>query len=375
MIHVLTPGDHYSPSTGSATATVVDGLCASRPRGEPMPRVAVARGTFADRYTSADAIEYDEHRMHRWSRYTDAASSRLGVPRMSARRRYRAAVSGQRRWAPHVIVGHNAVQLIPEVDTTRHRVVLYAHNELLNSYSQRETGRVLDQAEAIVVVSAYLAERFAARVPTGLRARIHVVHNGVDLRLFQPSTREPDGVLRVVFVGRVIPDKGVDVLVDAVRRLGRDDIVLTVIGSAGFDAGLPLTRYEREVRAQAAGVEAIRFLPFTPRAALASALQDADVVVVPSRWPEPFALTTLEGMASGAAVIASDIGGIPETVGGVGMLVPAGDPSALASSLEALADDAELLHDTRERCLAFARSHGWDVASAEFHRLIRGATP
>lgn len=51
-------------------------------------------------------------------------------------------------------------------------------------------------------------------------------------------------------------------------------------------------------------------------------LRTADVVVVPSRWAEPFALTALEGMAAGAAVVASDIGGIPEAVGTAGILVP-----------------------------------------------------
>ena len=57
QVHVITPGDHFSPSTGSAIPTVVDGLCRFRPDGVPRPAVAVARGTYPDRYDSADIIE------------------------------------------------------------------------------------------------------------------------------------------------------------------------------------------------------------------------------------------------------------------------------------------------------------------------------
>jgi glycosyltransferase involved in cell wall biosynthesis len=174
-----------------------------------------------------------------------------------------------------------------------------------------------------------------------------------------------------MYVGRVIPSKGPDVLVRAIRRLAHRDVELTVIGSAGFDAALPLTSYEKELRRLAEPLgERVTFHPFTPRKETARMLATAHVVVVPSRWPEPFALTALEGMASGAAVIGSAIGGIPETVEGTGVLVPPDDVDMLASAIQSFTQDRGLLEAVRKRCLAHARSRGWATVSAEFYAAL-----
>lgn len=163
----------------------------------------------------------------------------------------------------------------------------------------------------------------------------------------------------------MIPEKGADLLVEAVQKLNRPDIRLTIIGSSGFDPSFPLTPYERTVREAAAALgERVEVKPFLPRTDVAAALSTADFVVVPSRWPEPFALTVLEGMAAGAAVIGSEIGGIPESFGGVGILVPSQNSDALAGALEALADDEALLRETASACSRFAAEHDWSFASA-----------
>jgi glycosyltransferase involved in cell wall biosynthesis len=372
VLHVITPGDHFSPRTGSATVSVVHGLSSARPPDAPRPLVAVARGTYPDRYASAEVIEYEQRSAHRYERYTDAALARVALPRVNARARYARALTEQADWDPLTIVGHNAVQLVPEVDHNRHRPVLYAHNDLFRTYSRAEAGRALRNVSTVIAVSDFLAERVRSRLPAQIAARVVTVRNGVDLQLFQPTTdRQPQERLRVVFVGRVIPDKGADVLIDAVAALGRADIALTIVGSAGFDAGLPLSEYEQALRRRGAeSGSPITFRPFTPRADLARLLSASDVVVVPSRWPEPFALTVLEGMASGAAVIASDTGGIPEATGDAGILVRPGDSSALAEAIEALASDRALLQAQRERGLAHARTCSWEAASAEFYRVV-----
>ena len=84
-----------------------------------------------------------------------------------------------------------------------------------------------------------------------------------------------------------------------------------------------LSDFELEIRKAAEPLgDMVEFTPFVPRDQVARILGESDIVVVPSTWREPFALTALEGMAAGAAVVASDIGGIPETVRGAGILVP-----------------------------------------------------
>lgn len=118
QVHVIAPGDHYSPSTGSAIPTVVHGLCRYRPADAPRPAVAVAKGTYPDRYGSAEIREYDPVpplRLRRplTERRLDAALGAIGLPRWSARRRWAPAISDQTTWEPSVVLAHNAPQLVP----------------------------------------------------------------------------------------------------------------------------------------------------------------------------------------------------------------------------------------------------------------------
>lgn len=378
LVHVITPGDHFSPLTGSAIPTVVHGLCASRPQGQPRPAVVVARSTYADRYDSADIVEYDERSPLRLGpikeRHLDAALSVVGLPRLASRRALAATVASQSEWAPSVILAHNAPQLIPVIDHSSHVAVLYAHNQLLRTYRPAEARRGLSSATAIVCVSDALANQTSERLPPDLRRLLRVVRNGVDVEAFRRSgPLERTGPLRVVFVGRMIPDKGADVLVEAVKRMGRTDIDLTLVGSSGFSPTDPLTPYERSVREAVAPLgERARVRAFVPRAEVSAVMQEADVVVVPSRWPEPFALSVLEGMAAGAAVVGSAIGGIPETVRDVGILVTPGDSGELAEVLEALAADETYRQQVVRACLAYAESHSWARTSAELYAIVGG---
>lgn len=360
-VHVITPGDHFSPRTGSAVPTVVSGLAGAAPRGAPRARVLLARNTYPDRYPTADAVEYDCPRSRSSDRYLDPVLGRLGLPRRGIRRVLESALDEQHTWPSSVVLGHNLPQLVPLIDERRHAPVLYAHNDLLRTYTRGEARRTLRAAVAIVAVSSFLADELHRRLPPEIAARLRVVVNGVDCELFHPEPNRSRGEhLEIVLVARMVRDKGADVLVDAVRRLGRRDVAVTVVGSHGFDANAAITPYEASLRTLATAVRGpVRFVPFVPRAELAPLLRRADVLVVPSRWPEPLSLTVKEGLASGLAVVASRIGGIPEAMGDSGILVPPDDPSALAEVLEALADDESLLARLSVRGRAYAASHDW----------------
>ena len=267
LVHVITPGDHFSPSTGSATVTVVNGLSAATPPNRPRPAVVVATGTYADRYDSADVIEYEAKSTRRSDRYVDLLGSRLGAGRRRARDRYRAALVGQEYWDPAFVIGHNAVQLIPSIDSGRHVPVLYAHNDLLRSYSRREAAGTLSHVGAIIAVSSYLADQLQASLPTTLRDRVEVVGNGVDVAAFDAPPRTSRGRLEVAFLGRMVPDKGADVLADALVRLDRDDIHATFIGSQGFDPRAAPSDYEQSLRRKTARTRSEGRVPPLPASA------------------------------------------------------------------------------------------------------------
>lgn len=372
LIHVITPGDHYSPRTGSATSTVVHGLAtaAARERSSFRHLVALDAATMHPRYDSATAIEYEGvSAPGRSERLADVARGRLGLPRRATADWFRPAVDAIACGPPSIVLAHNAPLVPWLLRDSPHRVVLYAHNELLRTYTRAEIARTLGGVAAIVCVSDSLADRFRGALPSALADRLHVVRNGVDTETFTPDTARPvqaptrAAPLRVLFVGRMIRDKGPDVLVRAAAMLGRDDLEFVLVGSDGFDRNAALSAYEAELRRLASeGRARVEFEPFVDRAEVPALLRSADVFVVPSQWPDPCPLTVGEGLASGVPVIASDIGGIPEILGDSGRLVRPGDPADLAAAIAELADDPALRGRLGEAARTHVVVHDWSWA-------------
>jgi glycosyltransferase involved in cell wall biosynthesis len=190
----------------------------------------------------------------------------------------------------------------------------------------------------IIAVSEAIAHDLADRY--GIEAaRLVVVHNGIDAWAFRPA--RPRAAVRaelgladrdrvVMMAGRMTPQKGWDVLLDAASRLGaRADVVWVLVGDG------PLRGVLAE-RAAALGI-AVRFTG--AREDMADVLDCADVVVLASR-SEGLPFTLLEAMALGKPVVATHVGGVPEVVehGRSGRLVSRDDPAALAMAIAAVLD-------------------------------------
>ena len=159
----------------------------------------------------------------------------------------------------------------------------------------------------------------------GYRAdKIRVVHNGIEAPA-KPPAAERDGT--IVFIGRNCRQKGVDVMLEAFKRLKcvRSDARLTVMSDL-----------DESLRAAFASVGA-EVLPFGTAADAAALLSRASILAMPSRW-EAFPYLMLEALASGAAVVASDVGGVGECIADHenGLLVPPDDPGELAMALQEL---------------------------------------
>ncbi len=370
VYHVITPGDHFSPLTGSAIPTVAYGLslgAASCGDTDRYPQFVVLQSdTYRQRYDSAIALEFKGVPAPSAPvRYIDAALGVFGLPRRGNAAYYAPAAERLADEPPGIVLAHNAPALPWLLRRTHHTPILYAHNDLLRTYTRREAARVVDQCAAVVCVSQSLANQQKAHLPASLHDRIAVVHNGVDAKHFHPSTspRAP-GPLRVMFIGRVLPFKGPDVLLKAAALLDRSDIEYTIIGSAVFTRDADLSDYEVELRVLAEKVSApVHFEPFVARAELPGVLQGADIMVLPSLWQEPGALTVGESMATGLPVVASRMGGIPELVGDAGVLFDPFQPAELAAAIDELASDevrrASLGRAARARAVAHDWSWSW----------------
>lgn len=199
----------------------------------------------------------------------------------------------------------------------------------------------IGHAGPMVFNSRYTLEQARA---AGIRApRMTVVHPGIDERFLRAVPNEP-WRWRIVCVGRIDRQKGIDTAVAALAQLP-SEATLTIWGSGD-------ERYIDELRtlAEQLGVaRQLRLEGFADHDGLISAYAGADVVVFPVRWNEPFGLVPLEAMGLGRPVVATARGGSAEFLEhGVNALVfDADDPAGLAGAVRQLAEHPELRDELR----------------------------
>jgi glycosyltransferase involved in cell wall biosynthesis len=191
----------------------------------------------------------------------------------------------------------------------------------------------------------------------------HVIWNGVDLEVFQPSTRDND-VCRVGFCGQWTFDKGLDVLAGAWdlvhQRLPQAELWLA--GGPDLWQRLSPVPVQQLVNIEALGLTAdkgVRVWGVVPRSEMPAFWGQVSVACVPSVCEEQFGLVALEAMACGVPIVVSRSGALPEIVGDCGIIVPKGDPMALADALTKLlnsfANRQALGLRARERARVFDR--------------------
>jgi glycogen(starch) synthase len=187
-----------------------------------------------------------------------------------------------------------------------------------------------------VFVSSVL--RDAARLPGP------IIPNSYDeetFRVLSDIPRDRD----VAYLGRFVTFKGADIVIDALARLAADNkrLSATMIGVGPQADAL-------KERSQAAGISAQVDFPGPLRGeTLARALNRHRILVVPSRWEEPFGIVALEGLACGCVVVVADSGALPEVIGPCGPTVPKNDSAALAAVLELLAGNSDILANYKQQ--------------------------
>lgn len=161
-----------------------------------------------------------------------------------------------------------------------------------------------------------------------------VIWNGVNIQGERtPRQQAQSDILKIGFLGRLVPEKGIGLLIDACRLLPKDGWQLLVGGRALNGAD--------DFRDRAVGLP-VEFCGFVnPKEFLAG----INVLVVPSIWEEPFGLTVVEGFAAGVPVIGTDAGAIGELVSKVdpNLVVEANNPNALADKLRSVLENRNVL--------------------------------
>jgi glycosyltransferase involved in cell wall biosynthesis len=202
-------------------------------------------------------------------------------------------------------------------------------------------------------VSEHTAEYLVA---SGLEpGRVRVVPLGIDVPGSAGAFARVDERRSVLYVGRLVREKGVVELLEAFARIGAADAELVFVGD-----GPMRPRLEVAARTLVVG-DRIRFVGAVPHADVSTYFARARVVVVPS-WFEERGRVVLEAMANGAPVVAARTGGIVESVrdGIDGVLVPPRDPIALASALARVLEDDELAASLSAAGVRVASDHRLD---------------
>jgi glycosyltransferase involved in cell wall biosynthesis len=197
--------------------------------------------------------------------------------------------------------------------------------------------RSLSAADAILCANRESGEVLRQM---GYRDRTEVIApQGVDITHFRPAETNGDRTngkaLNLLFVGRLVPEKGLDILIAAVRKLSHP-FKLRIVGDG------PLRdEIERMLREGGLG-DCIEMISWVPQEQLPAFYQAADVLILPSRttpiWKEQFGRVLIEAMACKVAVVGSNSGAIPEVLGESNIIFPEGDANALAECLSKLYD-------------------------------------
>ena len=258
----------------------------------------------------------------------------------------------------------------------------------------------IEMADAVIAVSestkADLLRLF--RVDP---ARVHVIHNGIDLEEY--AERRDDEVLQrhgvdparpyILFVGRITRQKGIIHLVKALRHL--DPGFQVVLCAGAPDTPEIAAEMKSAVEAAQQGRPGVVWIEkMLPKAEIIALYSGAEVFACPSIY-EPFGIINLEAMACGTPVVASAVGGIPEVVvhGETGLLVPVEQNKEapfepvnaerfalnLAEAInELMRDEVRRRHMAREARRRVEENFSWEVIAqktAELYRVVCGGAP
>lgn len=262
---------------------------------------------------------------------------------------------------------------------TKARLVYHLGNDFLNSTTPA-AAEIYSAAAGIVTVSDFIKSRVQTCHPADTKCV--TVHNGIDLTPFsrppqvtRASLGYDDDDFILAFSGRLIPEKGILELVEAMNLLRQESrIKLLVMGASFYDNTTDDTPFIAELKARSRDLgDRIRFTGYVQHDRMPDYLRLSDVAVIPSTWEEPFGLTVVEGMAAGLPVIVSDRGGIPEIVtphNAIVVPLAADFPRQLSQTILSLFRNPEARQRMGSHSLQLAARFSKDIYAQSFFSAI-----
>lgn len=261
-----------------------------------------------------------------------------------------------------------------------HRLVYHLHNDHLNATS-KNCHDIYSAAQRIICVSDYIKDRVGTISDS--REKICTVYNGIDTKRFAEKNehinRKALGIKKddfvLVFSGRIIPEKGVRQLIEAMRILkGYSNIKLLVMGTSFLGNSTGKSHFVDTLNELSVDIrQNIIFTGYIDYKDVPAYLHLADIAVVPSVWEEPFGLTCIEALAAGLPLITTNKGGIPEiTNEGFAELIDVNEnfPDTLANTILALYADTDRRIMMKKNALLHVSQFDKDKYASNFFKAL-----
>ncbi|MDC1356337.1 glycosyltransferase family 4 protein [Pseudomonadota bacterium] len=218
---------------------------------------------------------------------------------------------------------HNRPYLIEKIaKNSNYPITLFLHNDpqtMKGSKLVRDRKKILKKCEAVFCVSEYVKNKFLEGILIN-KEKVHVLYNGVNRQLKKMPTKKKE----ILFVGRLVAEKGVDLYVDVVENIAKNfpDWTFELIGSFRLGDNKNKDTFANNLIKKFKKISSqTKFHGFKNQAFIQKKMKTASIIVIPSVWAEPFGLVAAEAMSNGIGIIASDVGGIPEIVKANGVLI------------------------------------------------------
>ncbi|GAA1095222.1 glycosyltransferase family 4 protein [Tsukamurella spumae] len=292
-----------------------------------------------------------------------------------------------RPWVPDVVHAHDwlaahaAVGLAEAFDTplvaTIHATEAGRHSGWVSGPVNRQVHStewwLANEADAVITCSRSMSDEVGRLFGPGL-AQLHTIANGIDSSLWPLGDRSSSGARRgaprLLYVGRLEYEKGVQDLIAALARVRRTHpgTTLTVAGDGTQAAWL------RDVAREHRVLRAVEFTGALDHEELVAQLHSADALVIPSRY-EPFGIVALEGAATGIPVIATTAGGLADFIrtGETGLSVEPADVPALTAAIRTVLDEPATAHLHARAARAEVEELTWDAVARETAQVYLAA--
>ena len=231
----------------------------------------------------------------------------------------------------------------------KNRLTLFLHNdplEMKGSKTIEDRKNLLSKLDKIYCVSEFIKKRFLIGIIDHLN-KVVVLHNGV----IRTQKTMPKKQKQIIYVGRIVKEKGVDLFVDAVKEIYEDfkDWNFKIIGSPKLGIS-KLDDFSKKIKKdfESLGKRA-KMTGFINSKKLNKIMSDTSVIVIPSVWNEPFGLVAAEAMSNGLAVISSNSGGLPEIIRDNGILINNINSKKIAEQLKKIISDTYFLKELQKK--------------------------